>query len=64
MSYFNMFSSTTSAVIVRLSSTTYTWTEGDGEVTVLIEKIGTNERSISASLQTHSRSAKGRTSHF
>ena len=59
-----LFSSTTSAVIVRLSSTTYTWTEGDGEVTVLIEKIGTNERSISASLETHPRSAKGTTSHY
>jgi hypothetical protein len=38
-------------VIVRLGSTAYTWSEGDGEVAVVIEKIGSNERVISASLQ-------------
>ena len=39
------------AVVLRLASTVYTWSEGDGEVTVVIEKIGVNERIVSTSLQ-------------
>ena len=48
------------AVIVRLGSTAYTWSEGDGEVAVVIEKIGSNERVISASLQAEPMTALGK----
>ncbi|CAI8022690.1 Endothelin-converting enzyme 1 [Geodia barretti] len=47
-------------VIVRLGSTAYTWSEGDGEVAVVIEKIGSNERVISASLQAEPMTALGK----
>jgi hypothetical protein len=49
----------TDTVILRLASTAYTWSEGDGVVTVVIEKIGTNERNISACLQADPQTARG-----
>ena len=47
------------AVILRLASTAYTWGEGDGEVAVVIEKIGSNERVVSTTLQSNPMSALG-----
>ena len=47
------------AVTVRLSSTAYTWSEGDGEVAIMVEKIGSNERVISATLQADPMTALG-----
>ena len=49
-------------MILRLASTAYTWSEGDGVVTVVIEKIGTNERNISACLQADPQTARGQSS--
>ena len=34
-------------VILRLEQTNYTWNEGAGEVSVVIELIGINERVVS-----------------
>ena len=47
------------AVILRLAQTVYTWSERDGEVAVVIEKIGSNERVITTSLFINPITARG-----
>ena len=48
-----------SVVTLRLGETSYTWSEGAGVVTVVIELIGTSERVISTTLQASPMSALG-----
>ena len=47
------------AVVIQLSTTAYTWSEGDGEVVIVMEKIGTAERDVTATLQAVSLTAEG-----
>ena len=46
-------------VILRLEQTNYTWNEGAGAVSVLIELIGVNERVASTTLQVNPMTASG-----
>ena len=45
--------------MLGLGETSYTWSEGAGVVTVVIELIGTSETLISATLQASPMSALG-----
>ena len=47
------------AVVIQLSTTAYTWSEGVGEVVIVMEKIGTAERDVTATLQAVSLTAEG-----